>query len=126
MDKEIKLLNKQYLETKLRDIYEIKRRVVLIEFEDTDRAFSKSLYINFICKSDKDWKCHTLRISDHELKGCPHTQFIIEPDEDLTKKTKKRFLKVVESCIKKALNRHFYKELEKISKEVAQNVDTEI
>lgn len=123
MEKQIKLLNKQYLETKLREIKEIKRKEVFWDIEESDRAFSKSIYINFYIENTNGskWKNHTLRISDHSLIDCPHSQFIIEPNDFLTKKKKSQFAKVLENAIKKAQTKHLFKSLEKISKGKKEN-----
>lgn len=115
MERQSKLLNKQYLETRLRELPEIRRKEVGFDIQESDRAFSNSIYINLYYKDlEKDWKCHTLRISDHLLEKCPHTQFIIEPDRELSKKIKSRFIQIVKSCIKKVLMINLYKKLKKI------------
>lgn len=118
METQSKFLNKQYLETRLREIREIKRKEITFEIEESDRAFSKSLYVNFYCLSysGKCFKNHTLRISDHSFEDCPHTQFIIEPSAFLTKKKKQQFVRALETAVRKAKTRHFYKEMENISK----------
>lgn len=117
METQIKLLNKQYLDTRIREIKEIRRKEVLFSIEESDRAFSKTLYIRFYTMSSngKVFKNHTLRISDHEQKDCPHSQFIINPDACLTKKKKEQFMKALEFAIRKAQIRHFYIEMNKIS-----------
>lgn len=122
MDKQIKLLNKDYLSTRIRELKEIKRKELTFEIEESDRAFSKSLYVCFYTtdSSGKPFKTHTLRISDHSSPNCIHTQFIIEPNEDLTKKKKAQFMKILESCVRKGQTRFFYKEMEKITKKVEE------
>lgn len=118
MDRQTKLLNKQYLETRLRELKEIRRKEITFDIEESDRAFSKSLYINFYIegKDGKVYKTSTLRISDHLSSKCPHTQFIIEPNNYLEKKKKTQFMKAVELVVKKARIRFFCKEMEKITK----------
>lgn len=117
METQSKFLNKQYLETRLREIKEIKRKEIFFDIEESNRVFSKSLYINFYSQSlgSKQFKNHTLRISDHIQEDCPHSQFIIEPNGFLTKKKKQQFMRAVETAVKKARIKHFYKELNKIS-----------
>jgi GTP-dependent phosphoenolpyruvate carboxykinase len=119
METQIKFLNKQYLETRLREIREIKRKEIKFEIEESDRAFSKTLYVNFFCLGiDNKWfKNHTLRISDHSFADCPHTQFIIEPNEYMTKKKKQQFIKSIELAIRKAKSRSFRLEMRNISRE---------
>ena len=120
MDRQTKLLNKQYLETRLRELKEIRRKEITFDIEESDRAFSKSLYINFYIEGEngKVYKVSTLRISDHLSSKCPHTQFIIEPNNDLGKKKKTQFMKAVELVVKKARIRFFCKEMEKITKQI--------
>ena len=118
MEKQIKLLDKQYLETRLREIKDIKAKEVTFDFENSDRPYSKTLYIQFYIKAKDgiDYKVHTLRISDHSQKGCVHTQFLIDPNDFLSKKKKALFMRTIEGCIKKGQKRFFYMEMEKISK----------
>ena len=120
MDKQEKFFNKQYLETRLRDIKEIRKKEIKFTIEESDRTFSKTLYVNFYTVSDGNlsFKNHTLRISDHLLKNCPHTQFIINPNDFLTKDKKQQFLRLVENSIKKAQRRHLLKDLDRITKEI--------
>ena len=123
MEKQIKFLNKQYLETRLREIKEIKRKEIFFDIEESDRTFSKSIYVNFYIENadGRKFKNHTLRISDHSLTDCPHSQFIIEPNDFLTKKKKAQFIKAIENSVKKAQTRHLYKIIDKISKENKNN-----
>lgn len=122
MDKQIKLLNKQYLTTKLQEVKEIKRKDLTFDFEDSDRSFSKSLYINFYDRSGdgRDVKVHTLRISDHLIPNCPHTQFIISPNDYLSKKQKAKLIRTVEGCMRRGKDRFFYKEMQKLTKKVEE------
>jgi hypothetical protein len=117
MDIQAKVLNKQYLETRIREIKEIKRKEIIFDIEESDRVFSKTLYVNFYCQGEDSWwfKGHTLRISDHFQENCPHSQFIINPSEWFTKKKKVQFMKTLENAVKKAKTRCFYKELKKLS-----------
>lgn len=109
METQVKFLNKQYLETRIMEIREIKRKEILFEIKESDRSFSKSLYIEFYCygENEKWFKQKTLRISDHEIPNCPHTQFIIEPNSTLTKKKKQQFMKTLIGTIKRSKIRHF-------------------
>lgn len=120
LETQSKFLNKQYLETRIGEFREIKKKEMLFKIEDSNRVFSKSIYISFYIKSSNGawFKNSTLRISDHKLAECPHTQFIIEPDWAMTKKKKAQFMTAVEMAIRKAKTRNFYKELNKISKEI--------
>lgn len=123
MDKQIKFLSKQYLETRISELKEVRRKEVKFYIKESDRAFSKTLYIEFFCSSGKDkwYKQKTIRISDHLLTDCPHIQFIIEPDNFLTKKKKQQFMKILENAVKKSKTRQFYKELDKISTQGENN-----
>lgn len=117
METQSKFLNKKYLETRLREIREIRQKEMIFEIGESDRTFSRSLYVSFYCpiSSGKFIKGHTLRISDHII-DTPHTQFIIEPSACLTKKKKQQFARALETAVKKAKTKHFYKEMENISR----------
>lgn len=118
MERQERLLNQQYLETRIRELKEIRRKEITFEIQESDRAFSKTLYINFYSPSNngKWFKNATLRISDHELNECPFNQFIIDPSACLTKKKKAELMRNLELAIKKAKSRSFYKEMEKLTK----------
>lgn len=120
METQSKFLNKQYLETRIGEFREIKKKEVFFKIEESNRVLSKSLYVCFYIQSSNGFcfKNSTLRISDHQLAECPHTQFIIEPNNTMTKKKKAQFMGAVEMAIRKAKTRNFYKELNKISKEI--------
>lgn len=120
METQNKFFNKQYIETRLREIKEIKRKDILFDIEESDRAFSRSLYVNFYCPSsdNKIFKGHTIRISDHllDVDKCPHSQFIVDPTAIMTKKKKAQFIRTIENSIIKTKTKHFYKELKEIYK----------
>ena len=128
MEKQSKFFEKQYLETRLRELKEVKKKEIFFDIEESDRVFSNSLYINFYTTAvgGKKFKNHTLRISDHFQVDCPHTQFIIEPNCVLIKKKKAQFIRAVETAIRKAQTKHFYKEMNKISKEIANEDRTDL
>lgn len=117
METQIKFLNKQYLETRIKEFKEVKRNEVRFEIRESDRAFSRSLYIEFYCLGENgSWfKQKTVRISDHAIADCPHFQFIIEPNSILTKKKKQQFVKMLENAIKRSKKRQFKILLNKIS-----------
>lgn len=123
MEKQEKFLNKQYLETRVREVKEIRQKKMKFDITESDRLFSKTLYVNFYCfgENGKWFKEHTLRVSDHVLEDCYHSQFIVDPNENLTKKKKAQFLRVLELAVKKAQIRNFYKEIENVSKENETN-----
>lgn len=117
METQIKFLNKQYLETRIKELKEVKNGQIRFEIKESDRAFSRTLYIEFYCYGDTNWwfKQKTLRISDHSVPNCPHTQFVIEPNACLTKKKKQQFMKMLENTIKRSKRRHLGILLNKIS-----------
>lgn len=123
MDTQSKLLNKQYVETRIREIKEIRSREVEFKIEESDRAFSKTIYIHFFCKStnaDGKWfKGATLRISDHEQQDCIFPQFIIKPSEYLTKKKKAEFMRWLELTTKRAKKKSLYMTLNKLSNDMS-------
>lgn len=122
MDKQIKLLDEQYLTTRIRELKDVRKKEVTFKITKSDRECSKTLYICFYLTSseNKNFKGCTLRMSDHFIKNCPHPQFIIEPNEDLTKKKKEHFMRTLENTVKKAHTNLFYTTLDKIP---VENID---
>lgn len=117
MAKQSEFFNKDYLCTLLNEVSYIRDKKVGYQFTTSDRPFSKSIYINFYCNIGIGaWsKRNTLRISDHLQPNCPHKQFIASCDEEIDKKTRKRFMIMATSSAKKALQKEFYKTIEKLS-----------
>lgn len=119
MDTQEKLLNEQYLGVLLNKIREINNKEVLFKIEQSDRAFSKTLYIHFYCQSTnrygKWYKCSTLRVSDHIQHGCRFSQFIIRPNKSLNN-VKKRFLAQATKVVKLAQKRSLFKVMDNLSK----------
>lgn len=98
MDTQIKLLNKDYIESQAGQLKEVRQKLLKVKFEETDRAFSRSIYVIFYVRAPKGyWRrgCG-LRISDHLLADDPHTTFLIKPNKVLDKKTKKKFIHALE------------------------------
>ena len=116
MNTQRKLLDKDYLTAKILEINNIKYGEIYFDIRESNRILSNSLYVNFYLKANdgKTYKTSTLRISDHLSKKCVHTQFIIEPDEYLTKKKKDKFLRTLSNCIDKAKQKFYFKEINKI------------
>ena len=114
MDKQSKFFSKEYLETRLRDFSAIKKHELYFQIHGSDRALSKTLYVEFWVKDgDKNFKLQTIRISDHII-DCPHTQFIIAPYACLTKKKKQQFIRLVENAIKLSKRKSLYHKLENL------------
>lgn len=114
MDKQSKFLDKNYLETRINGFEAIKKHELKYFIHESDRVMSKSLYIDFWAEDgDKNYKQSTIRISDHSI-DCHYTQFIIEPYEEMTRKKKQQFVRLVESAIKKANGRSLRHKLEKL------------
>lgn len=103
MDTQCKLLNKQYIETRVRELKEIRNKEMTFTITGSDRAFSSSLYVHFWLKGKdiEHFKCSTLRISDHEQENCPFTQFIVYPNNTLTKKKKAELMRLLQETIRK-------------------------
>ena len=115
MELQSKLLDKEYITSRLQQIPEIKRKDVSFRFHDSDRPNSISLYIElWVDGQSKQFKNNTIRISDHKI-DTPHTQFIINPNDELTKKKKSLFMRTLEKGVKMALERSFYKKLSNLS-----------
>lgn len=127
MEKQSKLLDKNYLSTRLREIKEIKRGEIKFSIYESDRTFSKSIYINFYTlHSDGYWyKQGQMRISDHEQANCPlKNQIIIDPDACLEKNTKQKFMKSIERCVYGAKRKRLKGEFLRLEhKGVYQNED---
>ena len=112
MDKQSRLLDEDYLTIRIQELKPIRRKELKYRFEHSNRIYSKTIYVIFYSQ-DKDWhyKAHTLRISDHPQTFCVHSEFIVNPDEDLTKKKKEQFMKALELATKKALEKSMYNNL---------------
>lgn len=96
---EAKLLDKEYLTTRIRDFKDIKNGLVLFAIKESNREDSLSVYIEFYVSGSKRAE---LRISDHYLKQAPQTQFIVYPCKILAKKRKELFVRTIENVINKA------------------------
>lgn len=115
MDTQAKFLNKEYLETRLRDLTPIRRKEFSFKIHESDRALSKTLYVEFWTKDGENYyKQQTIRISDHWQDDCPHIQFIVKPYEFLTKQKKQQFLRMIENTIKKGQRRNLYFKLKNL------------
>lgn len=98
MDNQIKLFNKAYVESQVRQIKQIRLKQLKFEISESDRAFSKTLYVTFYWNglNGKWLKGCSLRISDHLLPNEVHKTFLVEPDGFLSKKVKAKFTKALE------------------------------
>ena len=114
MELQSKLLSKQYLETRIRELKEIRAKELTFSITESDRVFSNSLYVHFWRNS---FKCSTLRISDHKQEDCVFTQFIIYPNNTLTKKKKAELMRLLEETIRKGNTNYVQKTLKKLTKE---------
>lgn len=119
MDTQSKLLNKQYLETRIRELKEIKNKEISFTIDESNRVFSKSLYVNFWCKGYgvEHFKISTLRVSDHEQEDCPFVQFIVYPNNTLTKKKKAELVRLLEETIRKGKTIYVKKTIKKLTNE---------
>lgn len=119
MDTQSKLLNKQYLETRIRELKEIRTKELEFTIQESNRVFSKSLYISFWCKGKEidHFKIATLRVSDHEQEDCPFIQFIVYPNNTLTKKKKAELMRLLEETIRKGKTNYVKKTIKKLTNE---------
>lgn len=116
MDLQSKFLNKEYLETRLRDFGAIKKNELSFMIHGSNRPNSKTLYVVFWSHDcDKNYQRKTVRISDHSLKDCVHPQFIVEPLKCLTKKKKQQFVRIIERAINCSKHKNIYEKFKKIS-----------
>ena len=117
MDKQSRLLDEDYLTIRIQELKPIRRKELQFRIENSNRIYSKTKYIIFYTNDGHTYKAHTLRISDHQQLHCVHSEFLVKPEEDLTKKKKESFMKALELATKKALEKTMYKGLKEISKE---------
>lgn len=120
MDRQEKLLDIEYIETRLRDFLQIKTNRLNYTIKKSNREKSKSVYISFwfVMLDNKISRQNQLRISDHPTKNPNLLDFVVNPDEILTKKKKKQFMNFLEKGILYALKQNFkfvVNNLEKIS-----------
>lgn len=102
METQIKLLNKAYVESQVRELKEIKKKELKFDVTESDRAFSRTLYVNFYWQGlDSKWlKGCSLRISNHSIPDCVHAEFIIDTDGFLSKKVKEKFKRALEQVVR--------------------------
>ena len=117
MDKQSKFFDKNYLTTRLRDFAAIKNKSVWFEIGDSNRSYSKTIYVYLYTATELRAE-HTIRISDHPHEQAGQTQFLINPDEFLTKKKKQEFIQIVEHAIKRAKQNTTRYYLKKVSKTI--------
>ena len=117
MELQSKLLNKQYLETRIRELKDIRNKDFTFDIKESDRVFSRSLYVNFYRKgvNIEHYKCATLRISDHEQEDCMFDQLIVRPNDTLTKKKKAELMRLLEQTIRKGKTKFVYSTLKKLT-----------
>ena len=112
METELKFLDKNYVETRIREIKEIRSKQVAYKITSSNRENSKSLYVRFYkvgLKGDekKFFAVSGVRLSDHILTDYPFKQFIVNPDMQLCKKRKEIFIRTLESAVKLTIRATF-------------------
>lgn len=117
MDKQSKLLDENYLKIRIQELKGVRRKEVGFRIHASDRVGSISKYITLYSINDGLGKAHQIRISDHII-DCNATQFIINPNDDLTKKKKEQFKRTLELTEKKVHRKTTIKMLDKISREM--------
>lgn len=121
METQAKFLKKSYLETRMRDFEEIRKGEIRFEVTESDRAFSRTLYITFYTlHTDGIWhKQGQMRISDHEARNCDlKNQLIIDPDAPLDKRQKEKFVACVKRCLCGAKRKHLKREMQRVEDEL--------
>lgn len=118
METQIKLFNKAYVESQVRQVKEVRHKELRFTIEESDRAFSRTLYVSFwYCSIDKTWlKGCTLRISDHLLQNDVHTTFLVKPLNWLDKKTKQKFMRALELVASNTIKKSVRKNLDRLLK----------
>lgn len=120
MDKQEKLLDIEYIENRLKEFSQIKTNRLNYTIRKSNREESKSIYISFwfVMLGNKISRQNQLRISDHQTRNLNLLDFVVNPDEILTKNKKKQFMNFLEKGILYALKQNFkfvINNLEKIS-----------
>lgn len=118
-ERETKFLDKNYIEAKLKEIQKIENRRVSYDIKESDRSFSKTIYINFYIKVNGRWlKEHTLRISDHLVPKTHYPTFLIKPNKELTSHRKQVFFKQLENAVEWTCVKHFKFAMRSVQKEI--------
>lgn len=119
IETEMKFLDKDYIEAKLKEIPKIENHRVSYHIKESDRSYSKTIYINFYIKIKGVWlKEHTLRISDHLVPRTHYPTFLIKPSKQLTPKRKQQFVKVLENAVEWTCVKHFKFAMRSVQKEI--------
>ena len=107
METELKFLDINYVETRVRELKDVRTKQVSYKIERSNKENSNSIYVRFylirINKGEKKFVGGSgLRISDHFLNNYPstHKQFIVDPSMPLTKGRKALFIRSLEKAIK--------------------------
>lgn len=119
-DTQMKLLNKDYLKTRIEEMPPVRRGEVSYTIEESDRMFSKTLYVSFWTpnpmEQGKWFKGKTLRLSDHLLEECVHDQLLVNPEKELTKKKKETLMRALDLTYRKSLLKNVNKAIKELSK----------
>lgn len=126
MDKQLKLFNKEYVESQVRQVKEVRHKQLKFKITESDRAFSKSIYVNFYWQSiDKVWlKGCALRISDHIIDKDLHKTFLIKPENFLDIKTKMKFARALELTASDTIKKSVRKNVDYLSRRFNDETDT--
>ena len=118
MVRQTKFFEKEFVANILNDFKQIKSKEISFQIYNSDRSYSKSMYIGFWHQiKDIGWrKLATLRISDHTDKNCIHPQFIVDLSGILTKKKVALFRRTISNCIKKCKHKVLQLNINKISR----------
>lgn len=118
MDTQMKLFDEAYVESQVRQVKEVRQKKIDFEIYKSDRVFSRTIYVNFICNAVDGTllKGCTLRISDHLLPNEIHRTFLVKPDNFLDKKTKEKFRKALELTASDTIKKTVRKNLNKLSR----------
>jgi len=118
METQIKLFNKAYVESQVRQIKEVRHKQLKFDIQESDRAFSRTLYVSFFFNSvDNKWlKGCTLRISDHLLPNELYKTFLVKPNDFLDKKTKAKFIRALELVASDTSKKSVRKNLDRLTK----------
>lgn len=105
VETEEKFLNPTYVETRVRELKEIRTREYAYTIDRSNRENSKTIYVRFykvnkVKGEERFFGEKQLRISDHYLQDKYCVQFIIKENMPLTKGRKSIFMRTLQNCIK--------------------------
>ena len=126
MELEEKLLDIDYLRTRLNEIREIKRGEVRYEIERSCNEYSKTIYVYFLTLVGQNqwWRQNKVRISDHVIKTREAGKnFCVKPTQILTKKRKALLMRTFANSINDAIFATTCCTFQKVERKLRKGID---